>query len=230
MGARLQNDACAARLRCERRVDGGPYRDVRDVQRAAEQLRHPDSAENVLLLHEVRPGVRVRLQVLPAGLLHLCREQLHEGVVFGVDHAEGVVAKVPDALHACIEHAVVRGDDAYRVPRCVAAHVVLERLDIEPLGEAGDVLRLLHPAHDEVERCVDERPFRGQFDALRDVLVAHAVGAQVLQEGGDAPGSRALRLRDDVLLVGGPSSQVDVRVEQSGEHVLSAAVDHLFSR
>ena len=138
-------------LRGDRRVDTCADRDVGDVERAAEQFSHPYGAEDVLLLHEIRPRVGIRLQVLPAGLLHLRREQLDERVVFGVDHAERVVAEMPDALHARIEHAVIRRDDAYRVPWLVAAHVELERPDVEPLGEAGDVFRLFHPAHDEVE-------------------------------------------------------------------------------
>ena len=147
-----------------------------------------------------------------------------------MDHAEGEVAEVTDALHARIEHAVVGGYDAYRVPRRVAAHVELERLDVEPLGEAGDVLRLFEPAHDEMERGVDERPLRRQFHPPLDVLVSHAVRAEVLQEGGDASGSCALRLCDDVLLVGSPPPEVNVRVEHAREHVLSAAVDYLLCR
>ena len=182
VGTRFEYDARPALLCGDRRVDTCADRNVRDVQRAAEQFSHPDGTENVLLLHEIRPRVGICLQVLPAGLLHLRREQLDERVVFGVDHAERVVAEMPDALHARVEHAVIRRDDAYRVPGLVAAHVELERPDVEPFGEAEDVFRLLHPAHDEVERGVDERPLGRQFDALRNVLVSHAVGAQVLQE------------------------------------------------
>ena len=103
-------------------------------------------------------------------------------MVFGVNHAEGEVSKVPDALHTRVEHAVVGGHDAYWVPGRVAPHVELERLDVESVGEAGDLLRLLEPTHDEVERGVDDRPLRRQFDPLRNVLVLHAVRAEVLQE------------------------------------------------